>query len=64
MNRDLVQLFIGKIVQVKIEGFAIYGKLCSFFDSEMSDTCILLLRSQDGFALMKGNFESLGEIER
>ena len=64
MNRDLVQSFISKTVQVEIEGFAIYGKLYSFFSSDLNDTCILLLSSKNGFTLMKGDFSSLGELEQ
>jgi hypothetical protein len=62
MNIDLIQSFLGKTVQVKVEGFTIYGKLCSFFDS--GESCLLLLWSKKiGFTLVSGNFDSLGETE-
>jgi hypothetical protein len=61
MNTDLIQPFIGKTVQVKIEGYTIYGRLCSFLDS--GESCLLLLLTKNSFTLIKGNFESLGETE-
>jgi hypothetical protein len=61
MNEDLIQPFIGKTVQVKIEGYTIYGKLCAFCDSYTGRSCILLLLTKNSFTLIKGDFESLGE---
>jgi hypothetical protein len=61
MNTDLIQSFIGKTVQVKIAGYTVYGRLCSFLDSYECKSCILLLLTKNSFTLIKGNFESLGE---
>jgi hypothetical protein len=63
MNEDLIQPFIGKTVQVKIEGYTIYGELCSFLDSYTGRSCILLLLTKNSFTLIRGDFDSLGETE-
>jgi len=60
MNTDLIQPFLGKTVQVKIQGFTIHGELCSFLDSYEGASCILVLLTKNSFTLVKGNFESLG----
>jgi hypothetical protein len=60
MNPDLIQSFIGKRIQIKIEETIVCGRLCAFYISELNSTCILLLQCESGFALMK-DFEILGE---
>jgi hypothetical protein len=63
MNPDLIQSFIGKQIQIKVEDTIVCGRLCAFYISELNSTCILLLQCENGLALMK-DFESLGAIER
>lgn len=62
MNTDLIEFFMGKTVQVKIEGYTITGRLCSFLDG--CEFFLLLLWSKNnGFTVINGNFDSLGETE-
>jgi hypothetical protein len=63
MNRELVFPLLGRKVQVEIEGFKLQGTLSFFTESLLTLTPILVLFNGERFFIIKGHFDSLGEIK-
>jgi hypothetical protein len=63
LNSDLVCIFKNRQVQVVIEGYRVSGVLTAFLDSPMGESCLMILFSNGNLTLVKGNFESLGEVQ-